>query len=192
MKLIDSKRFGDERGWFAETYHQARYAEAGVSVAFCQDNHAFSRQALVLRGLHFQRPPHAQAKLVQCVRGRIWDVGVDVRLGSPSFGRWQAAELSAENGLQMFVPAGFAHGYLTLEPNSEVAFKVSDYYAPECEGGLAWNDPDAAIDWPLHGEMPILSDKDQILPCLADLESPFGYEGTSLTSLRREPWGSNQ
>ena len=187
MKLIEPNRFGDERGWFAETYHQARYADVGVEVAFCQDNLAFSRQSLVLRGLHFQRPPQAQAKLVQCVRGRIWDVGVDIRLGSPTFGNWQAAELSADNALQMFVPVGFAHGYLTLEPDSMVAYKVSDYYAPECEGGLAWNDPDVAIDWPLQAETPILSDKDRRLSDLAGFASPFTYDGNPLAPLTPTP-----
>ena len=183
MKLIQPKRFGDDRGWFSETYHERRYAELGVDVVFRQDNHAYSRSAGVLRGLHFQRPPHAQAKLVRCVRGRIWDVGVDVRVGSPTYGAWRAFELSAENGCQAFVPEGFAHGYMTLEPDTEVEYKVSDFYAPECEGGLIWNDPDLALPWPLAGAAPILSEKDQKLPRLSDFENPFTYDGIPLAPL---------
>jgi dTDP-4-dehydrorhamnose 3,5-epimerase len=183
MKLIKPKRFVDDRGWFCETYNQQRYAADGVDVTFRQDNRAYSRNAGILRGLHFQRPPHAQAKLVSCVRGRIWDVAVDVRAGSPTYGRWTAAELSAENGLQAFVPVGYAHGYVTLEPDTEVEYKVSDFYAPDCEGGLVWNDQDVAVAWPLEGLEPILSDKDKLLPRLADLVSPFAYDGAPLEAV---------
>jgi dTDP-4-dehydrorhamnose 3,5-epimerase len=184
MQLISPQRRGDDRGWFSETYHRARYAELGVDVAFCQDNRCRSREAGVLRGLHFQRPPHAQAKLVECTRGAVWDVAVDIRVGSPTYGHWASAELSAENGLQMFVPVGFAHGYLALQPDTEVGYKVSDYYAPHCEAGLVWNDPDLAIAWPLGGRSPVLSDKDAILPRLADVASPFRYDGAPLAALQ--------
>jgi dTDP-4-dehydrorhamnose 3,5-epimerase len=183
MKLIKPTRLTDDRGWFAETYSEKRYADLGVSVIFRQDNYVFSRLAGVVRGLHFQEPPHAQAKLISCVRGRIWDVAVDIRAGSPTFGQWQAAELSADNGLQAFVDVGFAHGYVTLEPDTEVTYKVSDLYAPECEGGLIWNDPALAIPWPLNGAEALVSQKDRLLPTLARLETPFVYENAPLTPL---------
>lgn len=182
-KLIKPRRFADDRGWFCETYSARTYADLGVTVAFRQDNHSMSRPAGVLRGLHFQRPPHVQAKLVRCVRGAIWDVAVDLRKESPTFGRYVAAELTAENGWQLFVPAGFAHGFLTLQPDTEVEYKVSDFYAPECDGGVIWNDPDLALPWPLKGAAPILSDKDQALPRLSELENPFTYDGIPLAPL---------
>ena len=181
VRLIRPKRLADERGWFSEVYSKRAYAELGVDVAFCQDNHSMSRAAGVLRGLHFQRPPRAQAKLIRCARGRIWDVAVDIRSGSPTYGKWTAAELDADNGLQMFVPIGFAHGFLTLEPNSEVEYKVSDYYDRDCEGGLIWNDRIIGIDWPLGASLPILSPKDTALPGLADFVSPFAYDGVPMS-----------
>lgn len=187
IKLIRPRRFGDERGWFSETYHGGKYRALGVSVAFVQDNHSLSRSPLVLRGLHFQVPPRAQDKLVRCVRGRIWDVAVDVRAGSPTFGRWVGAELSAENGHQLFVPVGFAHGFLTLTPDTEVEYKVSAPYAPECDGGVIWNDPAIAVAWPLDGRQPVLSDKDALLPDLAGWRSPFAYDGAPLLPLDAEP-----
>jgi dTDP-4-dehydrorhamnose 3,5-epimerase len=183
-KLINPKRFADGRGWFSETYNARSYAALGVDVEFCQDNHSLSKPAGVIRGLHFQRPPHAQAKLVRCVRGRIWDVAVDIRAGSPTYGKAVGAELSGDNGRQLFVPAGFAHGFLTLEPDTEVEYKVSDYYAPDCDGGLIWDDPDLALDWPLPaGSAPVLSDKDRALPRLAAFDSPFPYDGVPLSPL---------
>jgi dTDP-4-dehydrorhamnose 3,5-epimerase len=182
-RLIRPKRFGDERGWFSEVFQAQRYAELGVSVAFVQDNHSYSRDARVLRGLHFQRPPHAQAKLVRCLKGAIWDVAVDIRRGSPTYARWVAAELSAANGLQIFAPVGFAHGFLTLEPDTEVEYKTSDFYAPDCEGGLIWNDPGLGLPWPLAGGEPILSPKDTELPQLAGFASPFDYDGVPLADL---------
>jgi dTDP-4-dehydrorhamnose 3,5-epimerase len=182
-KLIRPKRFGDERGWFCESYSRKACKALGIDEDFCQDNHSMSRSPGVLRGLHFQAPPHAQAKLVRCVRGRLWDVAVDVRKGSPTFGQWVAAELSAENGWQLFVPVGFAHGFVTLEPDTEVEYKTSDFYAPECEGGLIWNDPDLALPWPLPPGGPILSDKDTRLPTLKDFSSPFGYDGAPMAPL---------
>ena len=184
-RLLVPRRHGDARGWFTETWNRAREAEAGITADFCQDNQSFSAARFTLRGLHFQRPPHAQAKLVRCVKGRIWDVAVDIRLGSPSFGQWVAAELTAAGGEQLFVPAGFAHGFLTLEPDCEVAYKVDDFYAPDCDAGLAWNDPALAIAWPLDGAMPVLSEKDTALPRLADLSPCFAYDGVPLAPLER-------
>lgn len=181
--LITPKRFGDDRGWFSETWHRGRLADQGVAADFCQDNHSLSRPAGTLRGLHFQTPPHAQAKLVRCIAGSIWDVAVDVRADSPTYGRWVAATLSAANGDQLFIPAGFAHGFVTLEPDTEVVYKVDDYYAPECDGGIAWDDPDIALPWPLAQGGPVLSDKDRALPRLADWRSPFAYDGVPLAPL---------
>jgi len=180
LQLIQTKRFADERGWFAETYNPTRLSALGVDDLFIQDNHAQSGPVGVLRGLHFQRPPFAQAKLVRCVRGRIWDVAVDLRLGSPAYGRWTGAELTADNGMQLYVPVGFAHGYVTLETDSEVEYKVTARYAPECEGGVLWDDPDLAVAWPLPSGGPLLSDKDRRLPLLADFESPFVFDRAAL------------
>jgi dTDP-4-dehydrorhamnose 3,5-epimerase len=182
-KLIKPRRFQDERGWFAELYSSRTYAALGVDADFCQDNCSMSRTPGVLRGLHYQSPPHAQAKLVRCSSGRIWDVAVDIRRGSPSFGQWVSAELSAENGLQLYVPVGFAHGFVTLEPDSVVEYKTSDFYAPDCEGGLIWDDPDLAIDWPLPEGGAILSPKDKLLPRLSDIVSPFEYDGRAMAAL---------
>ena len=176
-KLLKPRRHTDDRGWFAETYNRRGLAAVGVAADFVQDNHAYSRQRFVLRGLHFQAPPAAQTKLVRCVAGAIWDVAVDIRRGSPTYGRHVAAELTAENGWQLLVPRGFAHGYLTLRPDTEVQYKVDAYYAPEAEGGLVWNDPDLALPWPLDGATPMVADKDATLPTSADFESPFDYDG---------------
>ncbi|TVV76117.1 dTDP-4-dehydrorhamnose 3,5-epimerase [Sphingomonas solaris] len=183
VQLIRPKRFSDDRGWFSETWHQQRLVDQGITVPFCQDNHSLSRPVGTLRGLHFQAPPHAQSKLVRCVRGSIWDVAVDVRAGSPTYGQWVGATLSAENGDQLFIPAGFAHGFVTLEPDSEVIYKVDDYYAPDCDGGIAWDDPDIALPWPLSAGGPVLSDKDRKLPRLAEWTSPFAYDGVPLAPL---------
>lgn len=180
VKLIPSKRFSDARGWFSETYSERALAAVGLHDRFVQDNHSYSRRAGTLRGLHFQVPPQAQAKLVRCLRGRIYDVAVDLRKGSPSYGAWVGAELSAENGLQLYVPVGFAHGFMTLEPDCEVTYKVTAPYAPDCEAGLAWNDPDLAIDWPLRPAEVILSERDARLPSLAAFDSPFSYGGEPL------------
>ena len=165
--LITPKRHGDARGWFAETWSEKVMAQAGLTRPFVQDNQAFNAVKGTLRGLHFQTAPHAQGKLVRVLKGAIWDVAVDVRAGSPSFGRWAAAELTAAGGEQLFVPRGFAHGYVTLEDETELFYKVDGQYAPDLEGGVAWNDPDLALPWPLAGE-PVLSDKDQKLPRLKD------------------------
>ena len=165
-------RHYDQRGFFAETYSRRKYSELGIDDDFLQDNHSLSRNVGTLRGLHFQSPPHAQAKLIRCVCGAIFDVVVDIRRGSSTYGHWEGYKLTAENGDQLYVPVGFAHGFLTLEPDSEIVYKCSDYYAPETEGSLLWNDPDIGIDWPT-GPDPILSDKDAAAPLLADFESPF-------------------
>ncbi|MEO8811393.1 MAG: dTDP-4-dehydrorhamnose 3,5-epimerase [Caulobacteraceae bacterium] len=180
VRLIAMRRFGDERGWFSETWNARAYAADGIHAGFVQDNHSLSRDKGVLRGLHFQRPPHAQAKLVRCPRGAIWDVAVDVRKASPTFGHWVGAELSAANGLALFVPEGFAHGFLTLESDTEVHYKVTDFHAPDCEGGVIWNDESLSLPWPTDGAAPILSAKDALLPPLTGFESPFAYEGSPL------------
>lgn len=172
LKLIEPARHSDHRGFFAETYSRREYLELGIEAVFVQDNHSLSREIGTLRGLHFQAPPHAQAKLIRCGRGAIFDVAVDIRRGSPTYGHWEGYELTAENGYQLYVPVGFAHGFVTLEPDSEIVYKCSDYYASETEGAVLWNDPDVGIDWPTEAD-PILSDKDATAPLLADLESPF-------------------
>ena len=174
VRLVRPRRFRDDRGWFMETYSTVRYAERGIDVTFVQDNHSMSRDIGVLRGLHWQAPPNGQDKLVRCVRGAIWDVAVDARRGSPTFGRWVAAELSAENGHQLFVPVGFAHGFVTLRPDTEVEYKVSGLYAPESEGGIIWNDPALALPWPLVRQ-PTLSPKDVTLPPPAVAITPFDH-----------------
>ena len=172
IPLIIPQRLGDHRGFFAETYSRQKYAGMGVDVEFVQDNHSLSRNVGTLRGLHFQAPPHAQGKLVRCGRGAFFDVALDIRRGSPTYGQWVGYVLSAENGRQLYVPVGFAHGFVTLEPDSEIIYKCSDYYAPETEGLLRWDDPDIGIEWPLKGNL-TLSEKDAIAPLLKGFESPF-------------------
>jgi len=167
---IVPKKFGDARGFFSETYNRDALAAHGVSLAFVQDNHSFSAAAGVLRGLHYQLPPKAQAKLVRVVRGRIYDVAVDIRKGSPSFGKWVSCVLSAEAWNQLLVPVGFAHGFLTLEPETEVIYKVTEGYSPAHDRGIRYDDPEIAVDWPLDGISPILSDKDARAPSLAQAE----------------------
>lgn len=171
--LVEPKKFGDHRGFFSETYNRARLAAAGFDAEFIQDNHALSGEAGTLRGVHFQSPPFAQDKLVRVVRGRILDVAVDIRKGSPTFGDHAAVELSAENWRQLLVPAGFGHGYLTLEPGTEVIYKVTAPYAPDNDHGFLWSDPALGIDWGIAA--PILSDKDRALPVLAAIDSPFVF-----------------
>lgn len=177
LLLVTAKKHGDERGFFSETFRTDVFAAHGVTVPFVQDNHVRSMQKGVLRGLHFQTPPHAQGKLVRCTRGAILDVAVDIRVGSPSFGRHVAAELSAGNWSQLWVPPGFAHGYLTLEDDCEVIYKVTDYYAPECDRGIAWDDPALHIDWRISAAEVILSDKDRKQPTLANAPPAFQYTG---------------
>ncbi len=168
VKLLTPRKFGDARGFFSETWQQERYAEAGIPGPFIQDNHALSTQRGVVRGLHLQVPPSAQGKLLRVVRGAVWDVAVDVRHGSPTFGKFVAAELSAENWRQIWVPAGFLHGYCTLTEVTEVIYKVSGPYDPAAERGVIWNDPDLALPWPVAPGAALLSDKDEVLPQFAD------------------------
>lgn len=179
--IVRCRRFADNRGWFSETYNEKTFEKFGLSQRFVQDNHSVSFAAWTIRGLHFQRPPHAQAKLVHCVRGRILDMVVDIRTGSPSFGRYIATVLSDKDGGQLLVPAGFAHGFVTLTDNTEVMYKVTDFYAPECDDGLRWNDPTLAIDWRLPTLLtPTLSRKDAVLPLFSDFASPFVFRSDDL------------
>lgn len=173
--LVKPTRFGDERGYFVETYRENLFAEAGISGPFVQDNHSLSAEPGVIRGLHFQIQPSPQAKLVRCTHGRILDVAVDLRRGSPTFGQYASAELSDENGHQLFIPVGFAHGLCTLEPDCEVQYKVTGYYDPEADKGVAWNDPEIGIEWPLGGGDPVLSNKDRAQPALSELPNYFPY-----------------
>ena len=170
---LTPKRFGDDRGWFSETYNARAMAEAGIETAFVQDNQSFSAEAGTVRGLHYQGPPHAQDKLIRVLEGRIFDVAVDVRKGSPSYGQWCGTELSAKEGTQLFIPAGFLHGFVTLVPNCTVFYKCSDFYAPECEGAVRFDDKDLGIDWRIDVSHAILSDKDAAAPAFADFETPF-------------------
>lgn len=171
LALLEPKVFRDERGFFLETYSEATFAGLGIGVRFVQDNHAYSSRQCVLRGLHFQLPPFAQAKLVWVVRGAVLDVAVDLRRDSPTYGRHYSVELSAENKLRLFLPRGFAHGYMTLAPDTEFLYKVDAPYAPKADAGILWNDPDLGIAWP--GGEPVLSEKDTLLPRLKDFDSPF-------------------
>lgn len=187
VQLMNPRRFSDPRGWFSETYNRETFEKLGITQEFVQDNHSFSATQYTLRGLHFQTPPHGQDKLVRCVRGRIYDVAVDVRRGSPSFGRWVGAELSAENGHQLFIPVGFAHGFLTLEPDCEVVYKCSSTYAPDNDGGIRWDDPAAQVSWPMPAQAsPVLSEKDEGLPLLQQFDSPFAYDGRPLRPLAEQ------
>lgn len=176
LLLLSPRRFGDHRGFFAETYSARVLSEHGITEQFVQDNHSLSMEAGTVRGLHFQAPPMAQAKLVRCGRGMLFDVAVDIRRGSPTYGRWYGAELSFENGKQLFIPTGFAHGFVTRAPNTEIVYKCSGYYAPEVEGALRFDDPGIGIDWGLDGLAPILSEKDAAAGWLADFDSPFVYD----------------
>lgn len=171
--LLTPPRFSDARGYFSETYSGKVFAELVGDIAFVQDNHSLSLQAGTIRGLHFQIPPSAQGKLVRVVRGAVFDVAVDIRRKSPTFGRHVSAVLSAENGRQLWVPAGFAHGYCATEPNTEVLYKVSAYYSKTDERGIAWNDPDLAIRWPVDPGAAILSDRDKLHPRLCEIQSCF-------------------
>jgi dTDP-4-dehydrorhamnose 3,5-epimerase len=169
--LIRPRRFSDARGFFAEVWNKQTYSEAGITTDFVQDNCSFSRSPGTIRGLHFQYAPAAQTKLVRVVRGSVLDVAVDLRSDSPTFGAFVSAELTASGGEQLLIPAGFAHGFCTLEADTEVAYKVSDFYAPDLDAGIVWNDPDIGVDWPLEGRTPVLSDKDLKLPRLADIRT---------------------
>lgn len=172
--LFTLRRFEDDRGYFSETFRQSVFDDAvGERLAFVQDNQSLSRQKGTVRGLHYQSPPHAQGKLVRCTQGAIVDVAVDVRAGSSTYGQWISATLTADNDQQLWVPAGFLHGFSTLSDDTVVQYKCTDYYAAECDRNVLWNDPDLDIDWGLGNMSPILSDKDAAAPHFADFQSPF-------------------
>jgi dTDP-4-dehydrorhamnose 3,5-epimerase len=174
--ILTPVRHGDARGFFSESWNKARLAEHGLHFDFVQDNHSLSQAVGTVRGLHFQAPPHAQAKLVRCGRGRLFDVAVDIRRGSPTYGQWVGVELTFENGKQLLIPEGFAHGFVTRAPDTEIIYKCTDYYAPDCDGAVAWDS--CGVDWGLSGD-PVLSAKDAAAPALAAFESPFVYEGAA-------------
>lgn len=175
VKILQPDRFDDDRGFFSESWNKSRMEASGLYYDFVQDNHSFSVEAGTIRGLHFQSPPHAQAKLVRCCRGRLFDVAVDIRNGSSTFGEWIGVELSSENGKQLLIPAGFLHGFVTLEPNTEIIYKCTNYYSPDCDGAVRFDDPDIGIDWGTEGASQI-SEKDAKAPLLKAIDSPFTWE----------------
>ncbi len=177
VKLITPVRHGDHRGFFSEIYNKRALGEAGISFEFVQDNYSLSRDKGTVRGLHFQIPPFAQSKLVHVSQGAIFDVALDLRRGSPTFGKHVSTVLSADEWNQILVPSGFAHGFCTLESDTEVIYKVTNYYSSAHDKGLLWNDPELAIDWPIAEAEAVLSDKDQRLPALHDLPNYFSYHG---------------
>lgn len=174
--ILTPDRFEDVRGYFEETWNRDTLVKAGIDLDFVQDNQSFSSKVGTIRGLHFQAPPHAQDKLVRCSQGAVFDVAVDIRRGSPTFGQWAGVELSAVNGRQLLVPKGFLHGFVTREPESVVQYRCTDFYAPAQEGSVAFNDPDLGVNWFLRGE-PTLSPKDASAPRFADVVNPFLWEG---------------
>jgi dTDP-4-dehydrorhamnose 3,5-epimerase len=175
--LLKPRRFSDSRGYFFESYNERTFLNAGIATRFVQDNQSFSLSKGTIRGLHFQLPPATQAKLVRVLQGSVYDVAVDLRVGSPSFGRWEGVTLTAADEAELFIPHGFAHGFCTFEPNTVVAYKVDEFYAPASDSGLIWNDPTLAIDWPVAACEAVLSEKDQKLGRFADFKSPFTYAG---------------
>ena len=174
VNILTPKRFGDACGFFSETWNRALLADHGIDLDFVQDNQSLSAQVDTVRGLHFQAPPFAQDKLVRCGRGALWDVAVDIRRGSPTYGAWVGVELTAGNGRQLLIPAGFLHGFVTRAPDTEILYKCTGYYAPEADGAVRWDS--CGIPWALTGD-PVLSDKDAAAPVLADFDSPFVWEG---------------
>ena len=176
VKIITPARFGDERGFFSESYNRATLRDHGIETEFVQDNHSVSATVNTVRGLHYQSPPHAQAKLVRCGRGRLFDVAVDIRRDSPNFGHWVGVELSAENGRQLLVPVGFLHGFVTREADTEIIYKCSDHYAPDCDGAVRFDDPEIGINWGINGPA-VTSSKDEAAPLLGEIDTPFVYEG---------------
>lgn len=175
--ILTPARHGDARGFFSESWNKARMDSAGLTYDFVQDNHSLSKAVGTVRGLHYQRLPHAQAKLVRCGQGALFDVAVDIRIGSPTYGQWIGVELTAQNGKQLLIPAGFLHGFSTRAPDTEIIYKCTDYYAPECDGAVRYDDPAIGIDWGLGTDAPLLSDKDASAPLLADIGTPFTFEG---------------
>ncbi len=173
VKLVTPARFGDARGYFSETYNSQRFKAAGVTADFMQDNHSYSEMAGTVRGLHFQAPPFAQAKLVRVIRGAVVDIAVDARKNSPTYGKWVKAELSAGNGAQIYIPRGFLHGFATLQPDTEILYKVDAPYSKAHDGAVLWNDPDLAIDWGVDPASAILSDKDVSAQRFEDFATPF-------------------
>ena len=176
--LLRPRRFADARGHFVETYNERTFSSAGIGVKFVQDNQSYSAKRGTIRGLHFQLPPAAQAKLVRVLQGGVYDVAVDLRVGSPTYGQWRGATLTADGGEQFFVPGGFAHAFCTLEPDTVVAYKVDGFYSPSHDSGLIWDDPDLAIDWPVAPGEVVLSDKDLKLGRFADFVSSFTDQGS--------------
>jgi len=176
VMVVTPARHGDTRGYFSETWNRNKFAEAGIKAGFVQDNESLSATPGTVRGLHYQAPPSAQAKLVRVISGRIRDVVVDVRRGSPGFGKWVAVELSAEAGNQLFVPRGFLHGFVTLTPDTLVQYKVDNFYDATADGSVAWNDPDLGIDWGISPEKATVSAKDAAAPAFKDWTSPFSWE----------------
>jgi dTDP-4-dehydrorhamnose 3,5-epimerase len=172
--IVEPTVFGDNRGWFMETYSENNFKEAGIKIKFVQDNQSFSAAKGTLRGLHYQLNPKAQSKLVRCTKGAIFDVAIDIRKGSPSYGKWFAIELTAENKKQLLIPKGFAHGFMTLTDDVEVQYKVDELYSPECDRGIIWNDSAIGIEWPID-IVPVLSEKDEKAPLLKEAENNFSY-----------------
>lgn len=175
LKLIVPRHIGDERGYFAETFRADKFAEAAGDWTFVQDNESRSARAGTVRGLHFQSDPHTQGKLVRCTAGALFDVAVDIRAGSPTYGQWVGETLTPQNGKQLWIPPGFAHGFCSLEPDTIICYKVTGYYSAECDKGLAWDDPAIGIAWPDIADPGILSAKDRQQPCLADLPEYFHW-----------------
>ncbi len=176
VKILRPEKYDDARGFFSETFSQRTMREAGIELTFVQDNHVYSASKWTLRGLHFQMPPYAQSKLVRVIRGSVYDVAVDIRRGSPTYGQHVSVVLSAEKWNQILLPIGFAHAFLTLEPDTEVVYKVSNYYAPKHGRSILWNDPDLGIDWPVPTNAVVLSEKDTQSPTIKQLRSPFEYK----------------
>jgi dTDP-4-dehydrorhamnose 3,5-epimerase len=176
LLVLDPARFGDNRGFFSESWNRKTLSQEGIDIDFVQDNHSLSAAENTVRGLHFQSAPHAQAKLVRCGKGALFDVAVDIRKGSPTYGQWFGIELSFENGKQLLIPTGFLHGFSTRQPDTEIIYKCSDYYAPTCDGAVRFDDPVIGIDWELSGPA-ILSDKDAAAPMLTDVDNTFVWEG---------------
>ena len=179
VMILTPERFTDQRGFFSESWNRARLAEHGIHADFVQDNHSMSHQAGTVRGLHYQTPPHAQGKLVRCGRGALLDVAVDFRQGSPTFAQWVGVELSYENGRQLWIPAGFLHGFVTREADTEIIYKCTDAYAPECDAAVRFDDPGIGIDWGIDPDAALLSDKDSKAPYLGEVTSPFRWEDAS-------------